>query len=120
MRVSLSFESGILSDIARAFELRGKAIRYHGELRCSGTAEDSVERLNVDFKGSSGFRVRLSIWPDKVLWLGITKPGPSRAGGWAFRDEFHGHLEDRGAPDVVERFERTVHSPREARSFWLE
>jgi hypothetical protein len=111
------FESALLWDIAIAVARRGKAIRYHGSLEPSRAVED-CERLNLDFIGVSDFRVRLSIWSDAVIWLGITKPGPKQAGGWAYRDEFHSHLGDLTPQGVVERFEQTVHSPTEARSFW--
>lgn len=111
------FESPLLWDIAIAVARRGKAIRYHGRLD-SSRAVEVRERLNLDFTGVSGFRVRFSIWSDAVIWLGITKPGPKHAGGWAYRDEFHSQLADLSPQDVVERFEQTVHSPTEARSFW--
>ncbi|MES2921874.1 MAG: hypothetical protein V4819_10015 [Verrucomicrobiota bacterium] len=87
-------------------------------MECSHAVEDSIERLNVDFTATLSFRVRLSIWADGALWLGITKPGPRRTGGWAYRDEFHGHLEGLDAHGVVERFEQTIHSPTQARGFW--
>ena len=112
------FESALLREIASAVERRGKAIRYHGDLECSRAVEDSIERLNVDFAAILGFRVRLSIWSDGVLWLGITKPGPKSTGGWAYRDEFHSHLDSLDAHGVVERFEQTIHSPTQARGFW--
>jgi hypothetical protein len=112
------FECRLLHDIASAVERRGKAIRYHGALECGRAVEDSIERLNVDFKGISGFRVRLSIWADGALWIGITKPGPGRTSGWAYRDEFRSHLGGLDTHNVVERFEQTIHSPTEARSFW--
>ncbi len=111
------FESALLWDIAIAMARRCKAIRNHGSLESSRAVEDR-ERLNLDFTGLSGFRVRLSIWSDAVIWLGITKPGPKHAGGWAYRDEFHSRLGDFTAQGVVERFEQTVHSPTEARSCW--
>ena len=116
--VTSPFESALLRQIADGFERRGKAIRYHGELECSRAVEDSIERLNVDFTAIVGCRVRLSVWSDGVLWLGITEPGPRRTGGWAYRNEFHSHLDSLDACSVVERFEQTIHSPRQARGFW--
>jgi hypothetical protein len=113
-----SFESALLRDIASAIERRGKAIRYHGELKCSRAVEDSIERLNVDFTAISGFRLRLSVWPDGVLWLGITEPGSKRIGGWKYRDEFHCQLQGLAAQGIVERFEQTINSPTDARRFW--
>ena len=114
------FESALLREIANGVEQRGKAIRYHGELECSRVVEDSIERLNVDFTATVGCRVRLSVWPDGALWLGITEPGARRTGGWAYRDEFHSHLDGLDAHSVVERFEQTIHSPTQARGFWPE
>jgi len=115
------FESDRLHGIAHAVAQRGKAIRYHGDLECRRAIEDFGERLNVDFTAIGGFCVRLSIWTDGVLWLGITKPGPRRVGGWAHYDPFHSHLGDLDAPDVLdvldvlERFEQTIQSPTQAR-----
>jgi hypothetical protein len=110
-------ESDLLWEVAVAVARRGKAIRYHGSLDFSRAVED-YERLNLDYTSSLRFRVRLSIWSDGALWLGITKPGPSRTGGWGYCDEFHSRLGDLVAQDVAERFEQTIHSPTEARSFW--
>jgi hypothetical protein len=113
------FESDLLWDIALAVARRGKAIRYHGTLELS-RADEEFERLNLDFTDVLGFRVRLSIWSDSVVWLGITKRGPRRTGasGWAYRDEFHSRLDDLTPHDVVERFEQTIQSPAEARNLW--
>ena len=108
------FESTRLWDIAIAVARRRKAIRHHGSLECSRAVEE-YERLNLDFTGTSRYRVRLSIWSDAAVWLGITKPGPS---GWAYCDEFHSRLGDFTPQHVVELFEQTVHSPTEARTFW--
>ncbi len=113
-----TFESELLREIASAVERRGKAIRYHGRLKYSRFFENSIERINLDFAGILGFRVRLSIWSDGVLWLGITKPGPRRIGGWAYRDEFHSHVDSLDTNAFVERFEQTIHSPTQARSIW--
>lgn len=115
---AVSFEATVLREIASAVEHRRKAIRYHGELECGRTIEDSVERLNLDFIAIRGFRVRLSLWPDGMLWLGITKPGPRRTGGWTFYDEFHSQFGGLDAGDVIERFEQTIHSPTQARDLW--
>lgn len=99
-------------------ERRGKAIRYHGDLEFSRSVEDSFERLNVDYAATRGFRVRMSIWSDGVCWLGITKPGPRRTGGWEYCESFYSHLESVSEEGVVERFEQTIHSPAEASTFW--
>ena len=111
------FESDVLWDIAIAIARRGKAIRRRGTLELSRASEE-VERLNLDFTGSSRFQVRLSVWSDGALWLGVTKPGPRRVGGWDYRDEFHSRLTSLGPQDVVERFEQTIQSPTEVRTFW--
>ena len=111
------FESDVLWGIAIAVARRGKAIRSWGTLELSRAIEE-FERLNLDFAGSSRFHVRLSIWSDGALWLGVTRPGPRRAGGWDHRDEFHSRLTGLGPRDVVERFEQTIQSPTEVRTFW--
>ncbi len=113
-----TFESSLLREIASAIARRGKAIRHHGHLSCSCTVEDSIERLNVEFASLSAWRVRLSVWPDGVLWLSVLQAGARRTGGWAHRDEFHSRMENLDAHAVVERFEQTIHAPHQARSFW--
>jgi hypothetical protein len=114
------FESAFLNEIAAAFEARSKAIRYRGELVLSREMEESGERLNVDFDGLRGFRTRLSIWTDGVFWLGNTKPGPKREGGWAFKDELAGNLAAGNVTEVVARFEQTISGPAAAREYWKE
>lgn len=114
----IQFESAFLTEIVTAFEQRGKAIRYHGELKLSRDLEESGERLNVDHEGLDRCRVRLSIWADGVFWMGMTQPGPRREGGWAFKDEFSGNLRDKNAARVVVRFEETINGPGGARKYW--
>jgi hypothetical protein len=111
-------ESTLLRDVAREIKLRGKAIRYHGRLECSRNIEESGERLNIDFSGTLGFRVRLSLWADGVFWLGVTASGPRRSGGWAHRSEAHGDLIGLDARDVRRKFEQTIHSPTDAATIW--
>lgn len=113
------FESALLHAIAVAVERRGKAIRYHGELECTRDIEATGERLNIDFTGLDRFHVRISVWADAVLWIGITQPGPNRTGGWKFYDEFNSEVTELDAAEIVERFEQTIHSPTHARRFWL-
>src|SRR4051812_9061809 len=84
------FDSALLSSILEAVERRGKAIRYHSSLECSREVDRDIERLNIDIKGDSG--VRLSVWADGVLWLGITKPHAGRSGGWDINEQFDGRL----------------------------
>ena len=111
-------ESTLLRDVAREIERRGKAIRYHGRLECSRDVEDSGERLNIEFSGTLGFRVRLSIWADGVFWVGVTASGPRRSGGRAHHSEAHGGLIGLDASDVRRRFEQTIHSPTDAATIW--
>lgn len=111
------FESDVLWDIAIAVARRGKAIRKWGTIE-SSRAVDEFERFNLDFSGISRFNVRLSIWSNGALWVGVTKPGPSRTGGWGYRTEFHSRLTGLGPADIVERFEQTIQSPTEVRTFW--
>lgn len=114
------FESARLLEIAHAVKRRGKAIRSHGKLSCDRTFEASGERMNLDFSSLLRTRVRFSVWADGVFWLGISEPGSRREGGWAFKDELHGRLGELMATDVIERFERTINLPTEARAFWPE
>jgi hypothetical protein len=112
------FESALLQEIASAVEHRSKAIRYHGDLKCSRAVNDSIECLNVAFTTLIRFRLRLCCWPDGVLWLSVTKPGPRRTGGWAYCDEVHSHVGGLEVLNVVERIEKTIHTPTQARNFW--
>jgi hypothetical protein len=69
------FESAQLAAIAAAFESRGKAIRYQVrsfviERELEG-GDDACERLNIDLQRPvDRARLRLSLWPDGVLWFG--------------------------------------------------
>lgn len=112
------FESEFLCGVVEAFERRGKAIRYHGRLQYSRAVEDAGERLNVDFANLAAVRIRLSIWQDGIIWLGVTKPGARREGGWLLNLGFHSQAAGSSGPEICRRFEQTLAQPADAPDFW--
>jgi hypothetical protein len=106
------FAAPVLRDVAAAFLRRRKAIRYHGRLGCgrdfSETATGSHERLDLDFDGLLGLRLRLCLWEDGTLWLRACLRRPGRNQGWAFCDHFDADWHDLAAAEVVAKFEATM------------
>ncbi len=113
------FDSTRLQEIADAFERRSKAIRYHSaSFSINRETKESLERMVVEFIGVCELRVCLSIWEDDVFWLGVSISGASRKGGYKHYEELHGTLNKISTFDVVERFEKTLLSHKEARTIW--
>jgi hypothetical protein len=112
------FDSALLGDVFDAFQRRGKAIRYHGALEWSRDVEQGSERLNIDVAITDSVRLRLSIWPDGAFWLAVTKPGPSRTGGWQIHEQIEGTAAEIPPSEIVARFESTMSSPTDAVRIW--
>src|SRR5437879_1181008 len=78
-----TFDAPLLRDIAAAFRRRRKAIAYCAGLSCgrefTESAAGAAERLNLDAGA-----LRLSAWPDGVMWLAVCVRGSGRGAGWAF------------------------------------
>lgn len=107
-----TFDSPLLRRIVEAFGKRRKAIRHKtSELTCERELDEQdgkpYERLNIQVGRleKRPTRVRLSIWEDYGLWLGVHQPAKR---GWAFKIEFHGHVESIGPDEVVRIFEETM------------
>lgn len=102
-----TFDSPLLREIAAAFLRRRKAIAYHSGLSCerefSESATGAVERLNL---GAAD--LRLSVWSDGAMWLAVYIPGFGRSSGWAFKDAFHGDVQDVAAETLVGMVEATL------------
>ena len=107
-----TFDSPLLRRIADAFVRRRKAIRYKSkELLFEKELDEQdgrrYERLNIQVSRweQRPTQIRLSIWEDSVLWLGVHQPAKR---GWAFKMEFHGHVEAIAPAEVVGLFEETM------------
>jgi hypothetical protein len=103
-----SFESPLLQEIATAFLRRRKAIAYHGGLVCQRELGESeaIERLNLD-----AGELRLCIWSDGVMWLGLCVRACGRDAGWAFKDTFHGDVGDVSGEALVAMVLATLSLP---------
>lgn len=103
------FDSALLRDIADAFRLRRKALRYRAGLSCerefTETTEGASERLNIDLRDD---RIRLSVWEDGILWFRVCVSGTGRNSGWAFLDSFHGDVQDVSPRTLVGMVEATL------------
>jgi hypothetical protein len=102
-----TFDAPLLREIAVAFTRRRKAIAYHSGLSCerafSESATGAVERLNIETGD-----LRLSAWSDGVIWLAVYVPGFGRGAGWAFKDAFHGDVQNVSAETLVGMVEATL------------
>jgi hypothetical protein len=103
------FEAPLLQEIAAAFSRRRKAIAYSAGLSCtrefSESASGVVERLNLDLRAGD---LRVSVWADGLMWLGIAIPKLGRNAGWAFQDSFHGDTRDISPATLVAMVEATL------------
>jgi hypothetical protein len=108
-----SFENPLLSECAKAFERRSKAIRYQTKAFAieRSVGADGGERLNVDVSTlvDRPTRVRLSLWPEGALWFQAAQPGTSARGGWDFLFSFEGTLGDLHPDELVSTFESSLH-----------
>ena len=59
---------------------------------------------NVDYSGLSKLRFRLSVWSTGDWWFLACQPRPGRAGGWLFKHELRGELDDRAAEAFAKSF----------------
>ena len=114
-----SFESARLQEVHAAFILRRKAIKYQAKsFMVSRETLDSDERLVITWISVFKVRVCLSLWSDDTFWLGATKSGTSRSGGYEHYETFDGTLKCLSPVEVVQLFEKTMLCPMEAKSIW--
>lgn len=111
-REQSQFRSPFLVAVEAAFSSRRKAISYHTHsFKISREVEDTgtepPERLNIDIETleSPESQVRLSVWPDGVLWFRACQPGKQ---GWRFLVAFSGHLESPVPSQMVDWFEASL------------
>jgi hypothetical protein len=101
------FDAPLLQGIAAAFEQRRKAIAYRSGLSCERAFTESaagvVERLNLEAGD-----LRLCIWADGLMWLAVCVRGCGRGAGWAFKETWHGDVEDVSAETLVAMVEATL------------
>ena len=93
-----AFDSPLLQEVAVAFARRRKSIRYHAGWswvrEFSEAADGTVERFHLDLRPILGGGLRLSVWAGGGLWFRLSVARPGRNAGWAFRDQFHGSVQD--------------------------
>ena len=96
------FDDSGLGEIANAFLSHSKAIKYHAKdwSFSRELTEDESERLNVDADGFHG-QLRLSIWPDRVLWFRLCKGRAKN--GWDFLLTFQGDASQLTPDQLVEQ-----------------
>jgi hypothetical protein len=70
------------------------------------SAAGTVERLNLD-----AGNLRLCVWSDGVMWLGVCVPAFGRGAGWAFQDISHGDVQDVSAVALVGMVEAALALP---------
>lgn len=106
------FNAPILDAIAVALGRRLKAIRSRSaDARCSREAEDIVDErldIDVDLRRSRGAKVRLSVWPDGVMWLGLHVPNERSVGGWRTSITLDGDVAGMPPEAVVQLLEQTL------------
>jgi hypothetical protein len=105
-----TFDAPLLLEIAAAFLRRRRAIAYRAGLSCRREFTESpsgaVERLVLE-----AGPLRLCVWADGVMWLGVFVRGLGRGAGWAFREAFHGDVRDVSAEALVGMVEATLALP---------
>lgn len=107
----LPFTSASLIAISQSFAHRAKAIKYHSsEFVLIRETEDRAERLNCDVAliGRPAARVRLSIWDDGSMYLGVHLPGTRREGGWAFEYRRNGSVNGIEPSAIVAMLEESL------------
>ncbi|MEQ9542260.1 MAG: hypothetical protein RIU46_36230 [Deltaproteobacteria bacterium] len=112
------FNSERLDAVAVAVGRRLKAIKnYASDAECTREAEAIVdERLNIDVTlgPSSRTKVRLSVWPDSVMWLGVHMANVGKHAGWKTDLALEGDLSGVPSETVVQLLERTISEARSA------
>lgn len=126
-----SFRTTFLNTIAAAIARRSKSLKYHAaHFACSRvvTAEGEVLHVDMDTFEPRSTRLRLMIWDDGHVWLGVHQPNPSAVGGWAFALVRSGNLLRVAPDDVVRMIEgpgsavhgatRSPDAPNEVERIW--
>lgn len=106
-----SFESGFLDALAAALARRARALKYQASgLACSRavTPHGEVLHLDIDVGRTRATRIRVMVWSDGMVRLGVHQPAPYRVGGWAISLERHGDIRHLSPADVVEKVEQTL------------
>ena len=108
----VSFESPLLRAVVAVFLRRGRAIRYRPrsfELSrgIEATADGTRERLNLDLHplGPRSAKLRLSLWPDGVAWICVSR-AHSKASG--IRGALHLTCDGVTPVDLCALFERSI------------
>lgn len=104
-----TFDAPLLQAIADAFVRRRKALRHRISLSCereyTESPEGTWERLNLNFGVNF---LRLSVWADGAMWVGVGVRAKGRNAGWAFQETFHGDMRDVSGETLVRMVEATL------------
>jgi hypothetical protein len=104
-----AFDTPLLVGVAIAFTRRRKAMAYHADISCTRefgeSSSGAAERLNIELRRG---QVRLSVWADGSMWLGVSVRGRGRNAGWAFQDRFHANIADVSVEALVSMLEATL------------
>jgi hypothetical protein len=109
------FDAPLLRDLAVALARRRRAIRNHTTGRAGWSCEQEFselaaatsERLNLDLRLGEGL-LRVNVWADGGLWVGLSVAAAGRNAGWAFQDQLHGSVLDVSPATLVAMVEATI------------
>lgn len=106
-----AFDSQLLDSIAAAIARRAKSLKYGtASFACSRDAESAGEvlRLEIDSLEARRTQLRVMIWQDGHLWLGIHRPNPRREAGWEIALERSGSVRELDPLEIAKMIERTL------------
>jgi len=105
------FDNALLDQIGVALGQRIKPMRKAAvaTLVVARDLGDHGERLTLDLVTRVGrCQVRLRVWTDAHLFLGLHEPAPGRNAGWAFAYTARGDVSALSATRLVAKLERTL------------
>jgi len=105
-----SFRDELLNDLANEIAKRARSMKNKADsFRCTRALErHGHERLDLETRTRDDrpTQVKLSIWNDSGIFLGVHKPGDK---GWEFAFRATGDIEDLSSTDVVMKYLQTLH-----------
>lgn len=101
------FDDALLQGVSSAFLRRRKAIAYQRGLACERDFSESATEV-VECIHLIAAHLRLVVWANGGLWVGVFVRAAGRNAGWAFRDSFYGNMLDVSAETLLAMFEATL------------
>jgi len=100
------FSERLLVDVGGLIGRRAKALKHKTtELVCERTDEDGHEKLSLIMETHTRAIVRLNIWEDGHLWLGVHARGPR---GWRYQFAGRGVIDASKMESFVPAVKATV------------